>query len=460
MQSLDSKSNFVVWHKMEPAQKLLEIRKPVALDPELNFSFLPVDPALILLEKLLQRKSNFDTAVYDLPDTVVLKVFSYLDEYELCNVAAVCASWRRIAYDSSLWTRVDLRRYNSRLDNLRLIKLIRTRFAPLITSLNLGSYTVSTQIFQALCKYCPKLKVLGLEGVTFIGNFSVYSNSFPHGLRRLDIRHARGDLTAFRKIAQSIKGIECLGLSDELFDSLERELELEPLFCKFGNIQVMEFSYCCLMSDDVMDLIANYCTKLRSLCLRRCNNVRGRSLPHLLQSCTALTSLVMDGTGLTNANVLEIAWEDTSIHELDLSWCRHIKQDGLSFMLPRLRKLRYLRLCCCGYGHAITDNVLSLMAFNGCTKLEVLDLSYNSLLTNRGLGHFVTNCRFLVYLRIHHCKDLTKDLMKFFPGNSNVFVVANFPVTHKGLVVRGNPVYTFWPSPVSMRTISLESEMY
>ena len=446
---------------MELAKNSCDVRKTDPFEHDVkNLSFRSIDPAFVFLEKLLQRKSKFDVAVCDLPETIVLKVFSYLDENQLCKVAAVCTNWRRIAYDSSLWTRVDLRRYNSRVDNLRLIKLIRTRFAPLLTSLNLGSFTVSPQVFQAMCKYCPKLTIMGLEGVTFVNNFNVSSQSFPQGLKKLDIRHARGDVTAFRKIAQSLKGIECLGLSDELFDCLERELELEPLFRKFENIQVLEFSYCCLMNDEMIMLIGSYCTMLKSLCLRRCNNVRGRSLAHLLRNCIALTSLVLDGTGLTNLNILEIPWEDTTVQELDLSWCRHINQDGLSFMLPRLPKLRYLRLCCCGYGHAITDDVLSLMVLRGCTKLEVLDLSYNSLLTNRGLGNFVTHCRSLLYLRIHHCKDLTKDLMKFFPGNSNVFVVANFPVTHKGLVVRGNPVYTFWPSPVSMRTVSLESEMY
>ena len=448
---------------MEPAKISVEAMQNLALDFALDRdkpdALRSGDPTIILFKKMLRTDTGLDTAVYDLPDTVILKVFSYLDEIQLCKVACVCANWRRIAYDSSLWTRVDLRRYHSRLDNLRLMKLVRTRLAPLVTSLNLGSYTLPPHVFQALSKHCPKLTVLGLEGVTFVDNFAAYSNSFPQGLKKLDIRHARGHASAFRKIAQSMKGIECLGLSDELFDSLERELELEPLFRKFENIRVMEFSYCCLMTDDIMALIASYCTKLTSLCLRRCSNVRGRSLPHLLSSCTGLASLVMDGTGLTNSSVLEIAWENTNIREIDLSWCRHLSQDGLGFMLPRLRKLRYLRLCCCGYGHAITDTVLSLMAGGGCTKLEVLDLSYNSMLTNQGLGRFASYCRSLIYLRIHHCKELTKDLMKFFPGNSNVFVVANFPVSHKGLLVRGSPIYTFWPSPVSMRTISLENEI-
>jgi hypothetical protein len=35
-------------------------------------------------------------------------IFQWLPKHTLCDSAIVCKRWRRIAYDDSLWTRLDL----------------------------------------------------------------------------------------------------------------------------------------------------------------------------------------------------------------------------------------------------------------------------------------------------------------------------------------------------------------
>ena len=97
---------------------------------------------------------------------------------------------------------------------------------------------------------------------------------------------------------------------------------------------------------------------LTSLCLRRCNNIVGESLPSLIENCSSLTSLVLDGTSVTDDAVKAVRWERSRVTEVDLSWCRHLTQDGLTSMLPNCRFLRYLRLCCCGYVWALKSNTM------------------------------------------------------------------------------------------------------
>ena len=110
--------------------------------------------------------------IQDFPDTLMLLIFSFLSEADLCRVAQACRSWRFIAYDSSLWKSVSLKRFH-KLNEMCLIKVIRSRMVPLLYKLNLGGFTLSPRVFHVLVKHCPRLKVLCLESATFVEDFMV-----------------------------------------------------------------------------------------------------------------------------------------------------------------------------------------------------------------------------------------------------------------------------------------------
>lgn len=110
--------------------------------------------------------------IQDFPDTLMLLIFSFLSETDLCRVAQACRSWRFIAYDSSLWKSVSLKRFH-KLNEMCLIKVIRSRMVPLLYKLNLGGFTLSPRVFHVLVKHCPRLKVLCLESATFVEDFMV-----------------------------------------------------------------------------------------------------------------------------------------------------------------------------------------------------------------------------------------------------------------------------------------------
>ncbi len=399
--------------------------------------------------------------IQDFPDTTMLVIFSFLCEADLCRVAQACKSWRLIAYDSSLWKSVNLKRFH-KLNEICLIKLIRCRMVPMLYKINLGRFTLSPRVFQVLVIHCRQLKVLCLESVTFVEDFMVNADSFPRHLTKLDIRHSSGHPSAFKVISQCLQSLQCFGLSNSFFEVLKTDADKRRFFSSLQAVRILEFSYCTSLTDQMVRYLAEYCTSLQSLCLRRCNNIRGVSLPVLIDCCSSLTSLVLDGTSVSDDAVTPVRWEKSVITEVDLSWCRHLTQTGLKSMLTRCRFLRYLRLCCCGYGHAITDQVLNAMAESNCTSLQVLDLSYSSEITNSALARFVASSPSLMYLRVYHCQKLTAAFVNLIPSDSQVFVVANFALQRGGLVTSATleGPWTLMASPVNYsRTVSLDQSL-
>lgn len=364
-----------------------------------------------------------------------------------------------MAYDSSLWNAVDLRRFHTALDEYSLTKLIRSRMTPLLHKINLGGLSLTARVFKILANECPKLRILSLESVTFLEKFSSKEKNFPLGLETLDLRHCSGDTSAFRAVARALDGIESLGVSDQFLTSLLCTNELEPLFLRLAKAKVLEFSYCSSLTDGMLGYVGMHCPLLESLCLRRCNTFHGASLPFLLNSCPLIISLVLDGTAITDNFLRAPDWSSTKITELDLSWCRHLSHEGLKSVLSRLPKLRYLRLCCVGYGHGVTDDVMKAMALAKYEDLKILDTSYSSLITDDGLSDFIGVCRGLLYLRINHCRSTTPRLMELLPADSQVFVVANFPIDSEIPFNRELLRYTYWPTPIFMRNFGLDIEM-
>ena len=108
--------------------------------------------------------------IQEFPDTLTLFIFSFLSETDLCRVAQTCKSWRLIAYDSSLWKSVNLKRFHN-LNEICLMKVIRSRMVLLLYKLNLGGFTLPPRVFHVLVRHCPRLRVLCLESATFVEDF-------------------------------------------------------------------------------------------------------------------------------------------------------------------------------------------------------------------------------------------------------------------------------------------------
>nr|CAD7598262.1 unnamed protein product [Timema genevievae] len=65
-----------------------------------------------------RKKPTADDAFSKLSDEMVLTIFRHMPKKSLVRCAFVCKRWRRIAYDESLWSRLDLSLRTLRPGNL------------------------------------------------------------------------------------------------------------------------------------------------------------------------------------------------------------------------------------------------------------------------------------------------------------------------------------------------------
>ena len=158
--------------------------------------------------------------------------------------------------------------------------------------------------------------------------------------------------------------IQCIAVCDAFLKLFSENTStfLNFFFRQRLSLKVLEFCFCKELPDDSLKQIMFCCRNLRSLCIRRCQNVGDEFLKSIFDICPYLRSLILNGTMIRSGMLKEVNWSRCLLVELDLSWCRHITEEGLLYTLPALNRfLRYLHVSCCGHGHALTAKVLRVM---------------------------------------------------------------------------------------------------
>jgi len=91
--------------------------------------------------------------ISQLPDKILLEVFSYLRLSDVCRLARVCKAWRLLAYDGRLWTRVSLRPdFNGlHVHNIdALVALISARFGATLRYIELSADLITPAVLHEL----------------------------------------------------------------------------------------------------------------------------------------------------------------------------------------------------------------------------------------------------------------------------------------------------------------------
>jgi hypothetical protein len=92
-------------------------------------------------------------AIGHLPDKIMIEIFSYLKLSDVCRIARVCKTWRLLAYDGRLWSRVSLRPdFNGlHVQNIdALVGLISVRFGPTLRYIELSAELVTPNVLHEL----------------------------------------------------------------------------------------------------------------------------------------------------------------------------------------------------------------------------------------------------------------------------------------------------------------------
>ena len=107
----------------------------------------------------VERRTNCYT-IFDLPDEIMLKVFSYFSHFELCRyVAPVCETWLAYARDSTLWEEITEAEFQNVSSDL-LVKVI-TSWCSLLKVLDLkGRTDIGGSDLKAIFSSCPLIETL------------------------------------------------------------------------------------------------------------------------------------------------------------------------------------------------------------------------------------------------------------------------------------------------------------
>lgn len=322
----------------------------------------------------------------DLPCELQLQVFSYLTHCELTVVARVSNSFRRLAYDPSLWKRVqvdsdcDAASFGALLDRAPLLEDLTMRASPHVLELATRSLAVR------------RLRLLDI-------GFSV-------GVTCLAVSSLVNVCTELSHL--NVEG--CKAVDDGAVAAL----------CRLPYFVSLNISHCGLVTDEGIVAVARGCPHLRFLNADGIPGITDRAvceLGHRLGH--QLISLELDGEELTDAS-FEALRICKRLRTLGISYAENLSDASLACIqgLHELRQLKIRRgprLTSRGLGRmfenqnlanlvrleldslALDDEALALLV-RGCPQLHTLELPWCWDITENGLATIVGNCQNLVNL--------------------------------------------------------------
>jgi len=327
------------------------------------------------------------SGLLQLPDSLLLKIFSNLSHTQLWQVATVCKKWLSLVLDTKLWQSVKFSQWNYLTED-QVIHIIRKQIPPTLRLVDLSNCRVSSLIFHELSARFQHLETLLLQNTNFVyddnhdkdngdsddGNVKIKSFTLPSYLVRLDLRNFEADsqllLPHIMVQVSYLRNLECLrctgvaALQFEDFPTFKLYPSAEDfhLLGALRSLRILECVDCDAITDTHIALVVEQLSNLESLSLKNCENVTGSMLNKLLTSTAKLKSLNLSGTRLTDSAMTSAVWEKCRIEEIDLSYCSVLTEEGLLNSIWRIKDIRYLALNYVGKGRSVTEKLFEKSA--------------------------------------------------------------------------------------------------
>ena len=139
----------------------------------------------ISIPTIIDRSYCSNTAICDVPDDILTRIFTYLSTRELCTVSGVSQKWHKLCWNPELWTSIDLCDVAKNVDEIieRLLSKLasHSKFTCLIiNTIKLsGSQLLSEEGLKLIGQRCPELQRLEVSrcpGITGKGIRILLSN--------------------------------------------------------------------------------------------------------------------------------------------------------------------------------------------------------------------------------------------------------------------------------------------
>ena len=339
--------------------------------------------------------------INDLPEEILLKIFSYFSAPELCRrIIPVCTAWRRIGYDPSLWTSL---KFGSGWAATRGVKADTIKhliqLSPRLKIFEYYSNASISLIIKQLAKYCHSLQILELQckPLTFKTVEALVTNC-PN-IRQLSLYKIEGtDHTKYLPLA-NLKHLQALELSgcEWADDDFMLAMSANCTKLEYLNLQSL-----CHFDESLSVFLSNCIQTLRTLklCIYDISDVTFQKI----SQCTFLERLTIDlAVNITDAAFIQFQ-NLKHLQSITLSRLWHISPGTCEavFGHPSMKNLQDVEL---DNARAVDDIVIKSLVQNA-SNLRVLSLEGCACVSDDALYAVVAWSKNLVYLNLERMTGL------------------------------------------------------
>jgi len=353
-------------------------------------------------EELIKCEENDgEEFAFDLPESIILQIFCFLNHRDLLSVRCVSTSYRRIAEDRYLWRYLNLS--CKRVFEENFIFRLPVEIRELVKTVNLMWAHVSIPSFNSMKILFPNLEILLMQYCKFSLQFKeVYGgvptpNPLPNGLKILDLRNVHGRWFDDANANTTWPCMEAIAFSQSM---------PKDWMSRLANVDLPQLRILCIdnnpgLNDAFMSAIVQRSPQLQSISIHGCMYITGTFLTQLPTHATNVETLDLSGTRLEGRPLLSTNWSRLKIKSLNISFCCKVFEQDLVHFLPQLKHLQQFRGSFAGWGRALSDEVLCKMTTAmGELMLETIDVQSTFNLSVRSLAKLCSHAPLLKHLRI------------------------------------------------------------
>ena len=322
---------------------------------------------------------------WDLPEELIVKVFSFLTHSDRSSCARVCHQFNRIVSDTSLWRHVVL--HNTAIDDTMLCGMARKR-ATSVTITKCTTHEASEQGFHYLFYMCKEtLTSLDFSNTDLDGGRP--DRGFKILSTLLQCRHIRHfDLSWTNLTDSGVSLVCCVSLS------------LVSL-CVNGCKEITDSSICYI--------VAKHYDSLEKLELFGCFRVTAGAIKLVISKCRQVTSLNLGQCyQVTDSTICSIALHLPNLHTLDVRGCKKVGDQLLKCVVQQCCQLRSLDVANCPL---VTDTTLNALTRSTSVKqLTTLDISGVEQISEWCIQKFITECVSLKRLDVSSTKATQRSI--------------------------------------------------
>lgn len=323
-----------------------------------------------------------------LSNDVILKIFQWLDTFDLLVLATVCRRFEKLIWNPVLWKTISLK---GDVNGDKALNCILRRLSDQsgeksssVERVMLSDGCVLTEKgVHSIIRRCPNITHLQVQFCNSLTNQSMYEIV----TKCTNLQHM--DVTGCSLIS-------CISLNAGI--DTPRKLLL----------QYLDLTDCASLDDAGLKAIIKNCPLLIYLYLRRCVMLTDMSLKYLPKFCIALKELsVSDCLNVTDFGLYELAKLGQTLRYLSVAKCQ-VSDVGLKYLARRCYKLRYLNCRGC---EAISDESILVLS-QSCSRLRSLDIGKCDV-SDVGCFALAESCPNLKKLSLKNCDMVTDSGIKF-----------------------------------------------